>query len=178
MGYRMPVIRSSPVVGLCYATPSVEAMPFLNGCQVEVAMMETDITLVQASPTTRSWLQSIRNRLSHCEYHEKKYWAVISSASAHRVLAYLHPTKRCIRLFLPLNTGDAPHLHPTPSSSSWAERFPSVFRIAGEQDLSTAAQLIAKSHTGVIVDEMPVEIGRSEEVIDVESQDLTDEVID
>src|SRR5262249_29643091 len=124
--------------------------------------METGITLVQASPTTRSWLKRLRNRLSHCEYTETTYSAAITGASDHRVLAYLNPTTRHIRLFLPLNTGDAPHLQPTPSSSSWAERFPSVFRIAGEQDLSTAAQLIAKSHTGVIVNEMPVEIGRSE----------------
>ena len=140
--------------------------------------METGITLVQASPTTRSWLQSLRNRLSHCEYNETKYWAAIRSASDHRVLVYLNPTKRSIRLFLPLHTDDAPHLQPTPSSSSWAERFPSVFRIAGEKDLSTAARLIAKSYMGVTVNEDPVEIGRSGEIIDVESQDLTDEVID
>jgi hypothetical protein len=140
--------------------------------------METGITLVQASPTTRSWLQSLRNRLSHCEYHETKYWAAIRSESDHRVLAYLNPAKRSIRLFLPLHTGDEPHLQPSPSSSSWAERFPSVFRIAGDQDLATAARLIAKTYTGVIVNEEPVEIGRSGEVIDVESQDLPDEVID
>jgi len=140
--------------------------------------METGITLVQSSPTTRSWLQSLRNRLSHCEYNETKYWAAIRSASDHRVLAYLNPTKRSIRLFLPLHTDDEPHLQPTPSSSSWAERFPAVFRIAGEQDLSTAIRLIAKSYTGIIVNEEPVEIGRSGEVIDVESQDLPDEVID
>jgi hypothetical protein len=30
-GDRKPVIRSSPVAGLCYDTPSVEAMPFLIG---------------------------------------------------------------------------------------------------------------------------------------------------
>src|SRR5262249_33839052 len=148
------------------------------GCQVEVTLMETGITLVQASPTTRSWLQSLRNRLSRCEYNETKYWAAIRSASDHRVLVYLNPTKRSIRLFLPLHTDDAPHLQPTPSSSSWAERFPSVFRIAGEQDLQTAARLIAKSYMGVTVNEDPVEIGRSGEIIDVESQDLTDEVID
>jgi putative restriction endonuclease len=81
-------------------------------------------------------------------------------------------------LFLPLHTGDAPRLQPTPSSSSWAERFPAVFRIIGEQDLPTAARLIAKSSLGVIVNETLADIGRSGEVIDVESQDLTDEVID
>jgi hypothetical protein len=140
--------------------------------------MEAGMTLVQSSPTTRSWLQGLRNRLPHFEYSEAKYYAAFRSASEHKVLAYLNPAKRSIRLFLPLDTGDEPYLQPTPSTSSWAERFPSIFRIAGEQDLLTAARLIAKSYAGVIVNEEQVDSGLSGVPIDVESQDLTDEVID
>ena len=136
------------------------------------------MTLVQSSPTTRSWLQGLRHRLPHFEYSEAKYYAAFRSESDHRALAYLNPAKRSIRLFLPLASGDEPHLQPTPSTSSWAERFPSVFRIAGEQDLSTAARLIAKSYAGINVSEEPVEIGPSGILIHVESQGLDDEVID
>jgi hypothetical protein len=140
--------------------------------------MDAGMTLVQSSPTTRSWLQGLRDRLPHFEYSEAKYYAVFRSEPARRAFAYLNPAKRSIRLFLPLDSGDEPHLQLTPSTSSWTERFPSVFRIAGEQDLSTAARLIAKSYAGVIVNEERVEIGLSGVLIDVERQDLNDEVID
>jgi hypothetical protein len=123
-------------------------------------------------------LQGLRNRLPHFEYSEAKYYAAFRSESDHRAFAYLNPAKRSIRLFLPLDAGDEPYLQPTPSTSSWAERFPTVFRIAGEQDLLMAARLIAKSYAGVIVNEEQVEIGLSGVLIEVESQDLTDEVID
>ena len=158
---------------LCRCISSID-----DNCQVEVAVMGTSITLVQSSLTTRSWLQSLRNRLSNYEYSETKYWAAIRSTSDRRVVAYLNPAKGSIRVFLSLNTGDAPHLQPTPSSSGWAERFPAVFRITSEQDLVTAAQLIAKSYAGIIVNEEPVEIDQSREIIDIESQDLTNKVID
>jgi HNH endonuclease len=141
-------------------------------------VIEAKITLVQSSPTTRSWLQGLRHRLPSFEYSEVKYYAAFRSASDHRVLAYLNPAKRSIRVFLPLAFGDAPHLQPTPSTSSWAERFPSVFRIAGEQALSTEARLIAKSSAGMIAHKGHVEIGPSGIFIHVESQDLNDEVID
>jgi HNH endonuclease len=141
-------------------------------------VIEAKITLVQSSPTTRSWLQGLCHRLPSFEYSEAKYYAAFRSASDRRVLAYLNPAKRSIRVFLPLAFGDAPHLQPTPSTSRWAERFPAFFRIAGEQDLSTAARLIAKSSAGMIAHEGRVEIGPAGIFIHVESQDLTDEVID
>jgi len=136
------------------------------------------MTLVQSSSKTRSWLQGLRSRLPHFEYSEAKYYASFRSASDHTAFAYLNPAKRSIRLFLPLDSGDEPYLQPTPSTSSWAERFPSVFPIAGEGDLSTAARLIAKSYVGVNVNEEQIEIGNTGVLIDVESQDLTDDVID
>ena len=112
--------------------------------------MDAEMTLVQASPETRLWLQNLRDRLPHLEYSEAGYYATFRSKSIRGVFAYLNPVKRSIRLFLPLDPGDAPHLRPTPSTHSWAERFPSVFRIAGEDDVPEAARLIAKSYADAL----------------------------
>lgn len=111
--------------------------------------MDAGATLVQSSPTTRSWLQSLRNRLPQFECSEAKYYAAFRSGLPRRALAYLNPAKGSVRLFLPLHPGDEPHLQPTPSTSSWAARFPSVFPIASEQDLSMAIRLIVKSHAAI-----------------------------
>ena len=111
--------------------------------------MDGGATLVQSSPATRSWLQTLRDRLSQFEYGEAKYYAAFRSKSLHRAFAYLNPGRGSIRLFLSLDPGDDAHLQPTPSTSNWAVRFPSVFLIAGEQDLSTATRLILKSHASI-----------------------------
>jgi hypothetical protein len=50
-----------------------------------------------------------------------------------RAVAYLNPAQRGVRVFLALDPGGEPDLQPTPSTSTWAVRFPSVFQIAGEQ---------------------------------------------
>jgi len=112
--------------------------------------MDTEMTLVQASPETQSWLQNLRDRLPHLEYSEAGYYATFRNKSIRGVFAYLNPAKRSIRLFLPLGPGNAPHLRPTLSTHSWAERFPGVFRIAGEDDLLEAARLIAKSYADAL----------------------------
>lgn len=106
-------------------------------------------TLVQSSPVTRSWLQALRDSLPELEYTEATYYAAFKTKPPRRALAYLNPAKRSIRLFLPLKPGDDPRLQPTPSTSSWAARFPSVFPIAREADLPTAGQLIARSRAAI-----------------------------
>ena len=63
-----------------------------------------------------------------------------------RVVAQLNPAKRSIRLFLPLTPDMSAGLQPTPSTSTWASRFQSVFPIGAERDLPIAAGLIAKAH--------------------------------
>src|SRR6266540_3455832 len=108
-------------------------------------MMDTGTTLVQSSPVTQSWLKRLRDRLPDFEYSEARYYAAFRTKRPRRVIAYLNPAKRSIRLFLPFKPGTGAGLQPTPSTSSWASRFPSVFPIAGEQDLATAAGLIARS---------------------------------
>ncbi len=111
--------------------------------------MNADTKLIQASPLTRSWLQSLRDRLPQFEYSEAGYYAAFRTEAPRKVLAYLNPAKRGIRLFLPLKPGDDAHLQPTPSTSTWAARFPSVFSISREQDLSTATRLIVKSRATI-----------------------------
>ncbi len=107
--------------------------------------MTTRATLVQSNPGTRSWLRDLRDRLPDFEYSESQYWATFRSRPARRVVAQLNPAKRSIRLFVPLRPDANARLRPTPSTSSWASRFQSVFAIAGERDLPDAAALIVKS---------------------------------
>jgi 5-methylcytosine-specific restriction endonuclease McrA len=107
--------------------------------------MDTGTTLVQSSPVTRSWLQHLRDRLPDFGYSEARYYAAFRTERPRRVVAYLNPAKRSIRLFLPFKPDTGAGLQPTPSTSGWASRFPSVFPIAGEQDLPAAAGLIARS---------------------------------
>jgi hypothetical protein len=103
-------------------------------------------TLVQSSAITRSWLQILRDELPQLEYSEAKYYANFKTGSAGRAVTYLNPQKRIVRVFLALQStvGD-PDLKPTPSTSHWAARFPSVFRISSEQNLIEAKRLILKS---------------------------------
>ena len=111
--------------------------------------MGAEVTLIQSSPMTRSWLQSLRDRLPQFEYSEARYYAAFRTEPPRRAFAHLNPAKRGIRLFLPVKPSDDARLQPTPSTSSWAARFPSVFPIAGEEDLSTATQFIVSSRTAM-----------------------------
>lgn len=61
------------------------------------------------------------------------------------VVAYLNPSQKTVRLFLMLDPSHSRDLKPTPSSSDWAKRCPSVFQIGAESDLPRAAQLIGES---------------------------------
>lgn len=92
-----------------------------------------------------SWLQSLRARLPLLEYSEAKYYAAFKTAPPRRAVAYLNPAQRSVRVFLALDPSGAPDLQQTPSTSSWAALFPSVFRIAGQQDLTRVGQLILMS---------------------------------
>lgn len=112
--------------------------------------MVADATLVTSSPTTRSWLHGLRDKLPQFQYRERKYWGSFRSTAPDRVIVYLNPSKSSIRLFLPLQPTNEPDLKSTPSSSNWATRFPSVFQIGNEHDLTTAAQLIVKAHAVIL----------------------------
>ena len=88
-------------------------------------------TLITSSPTTLEWLKKIRLRLKEkipsLTYHESKYWASFKSPETDRSVAYLQPQKTQIRLFTRLDSSSDRFLQPTPSSSGWAEMYPSIF---------------------------------------------------
>jgi len=107
--------------------------------------MDAHETLVQSGPTTRSWLRSLRDRLPQFEYSEVKYWASFRDRSSNKAYAYLNPSKGAIRLFLALDPTAQRELQPTPSTSRWAARFPSIFSITRETDLPRATQLVLDS---------------------------------
>jgi 5-methylcytosine-specific restriction endonuclease McrA len=111
--------------------------------------MDTDAALIQSSSLTQSWLQGLRDRLPDLTYSESRYYAAFRTERPRRVVAYLNPAKRSIRLFLPLKPDTGTRLQPTPSTSRWALRFPSFFPIASEQDLLMAARFIARSRAAL-----------------------------
>ena len=103
--------------------------------------MDTGTTLVQSSPVTRSWLQHLRDRLPDFAYSEARYYAAFRTGRPPRVVAYLNPAKRSIRLFLPFTPHrrwSSAHLRPQlglavpirlpdcwrtrPADGSWAHR--------------------------------------------------------
>lgn len=124
--------------------------------------MPVGATLVRSSSETLSWLHRLRDQFPRLEYKESQNWA--SFRNRRHVVAYLNPNRRSVRLFLPLAPHDAPSLKPSPSSSSWLERFPAVFRIASEHDLSEAMDLIAEAHAAVPTADARPEYVPSEEL--------------
>jgi predicted HNH restriction endonuclease len=98
---------------------------------------------------TLSWLASLRARLPRLAYSEAMHYAAFRVKGGGRAIAYVNPAKRSIRLFLPLGPDADSRLRATPSTSSWARRFPSVFRISGERDLPVAARMIARSRSAL-----------------------------
>ena len=106
--------------------------------------MAAESKLVRASHITRTWLRRLREQIPALEYTEAKYWATFKAGSAGAV-AQLNPSHVGIRVFLTLDSGAGPDLKPSPSTRTWAARFPSVFQIAGEEHLTRAGQLILMS---------------------------------
>jgi len=96
--------------------------------------MAKESKLVRASNTTRTWLRRLHEGIPTLDYTEAKYWATFKAGSAGAV-AQLNPSHVGIRVFLTLDSGAGPDLKPSPSTRSWAARFPSVFQIAGEEDV-------------------------------------------
>jgi hypothetical protein len=107
---------------------------------------EVRSTLIQSGPTTRAWLSALRDQLKEFNYHESKYWAAYRRNITCRSFAQLNPRQKSVRLFVRLKANEDPELKDTPATRSWAEYFPSFFRIKSEQDLSKAKLLILKSH--------------------------------
>jgi hypothetical protein len=108
-------------------------------------------TLVTASPETRRWLDIIKVNVSKeipsVEYYEKMHYASFKNPSTNRRFVQLNPLGKQIRLFTKLPVSFDVRFEPTPSSRTWAETYPSIFKIRSEQDIEKATYLIIKSYT-------------------------------
>lgn len=107
-------------------------------------------TLVTVSVETRKWLETIKANVSKeipsTKYYERKHWASFKNPSTNRRFAQLNPLAKEIRLFVKLPVSFDIRLEPTPSSRSWAETYPSIFKIKSGQDIEKATYLIIESH--------------------------------
>ncbi|MBM4146181.1 MAG: hypothetical protein FJ240_07885 [Nitrospira sp.] len=106
--------------------------------------------LITSSPTTLRWLSKIvseiKAEIPSLIYTEAKYWASFKSPNTNRNVVYLQPQKTQIRLFIRLELSHDTDLRQTPSSSGWAERYPSIFLIRSEEMIGKAIELIISSH--------------------------------
>lgn len=102
-----------------------------------------------SSPKTLKWLNKIKSEvIRKCPsliYREAEYWASFKSPKTNRNCVYLQPQKTQIRLFTRLNLSYDNDLQPTPSSSSWAESYPSIYLIKSETMIEKAVDLIISS---------------------------------
>jgi hypothetical protein len=106
--------------------------------------------LVTASPETRRCLDIIKanvnKEIPSAEYYEKMHYASFKNPSTNRRFVQLNPLGKQIRLFTKLPVPFDVRLELTPSSSSWAETYPSIFKIRSEADIEKATYLIIKSY--------------------------------
>jgi hypothetical protein len=107
-------------------------------------------TLVTASFETRRWLDAIKANVSKtipsAKYYERKHWASFKNPFTNRRFVQLNPLINEIRLFTKLPASFDAKLEPTPSSRSWAETYPSIFKIRSERDIEKATYLVIESH--------------------------------
>jgi len=105
--------------------------------------------LITSSPLTLNWLNKIKQKIEReysFGYNEGKYSFSIKSPETKRNIAYLHPQKTQIRLFLRLPPSHDSSLKPTPSSGKWAEMYPSLFLIKSKSTIDKAIELIIDSY--------------------------------
>lgn len=107
-------------------------------------------TLITSSPATLRWLNSIKSKIEgkipSLKYGEKKWWAFFKSLEKNRNVVQLQPQKSQIRLFTKLEISSNSSLEPAPTSSKWAETYPSIFFIRSEDSIDKAVELIISSY--------------------------------
>lgn len=106
--------------------------------------------IVTSSPTTLGWIEKVKSeiekRTTSLKYAESKYWVSFKSSETNRNAVYLQPQKTQIRLFTKLDLSFDNALEPTPSSSGWADTYPSIFLIRSEEAIENAVKLIINSY--------------------------------
>ena len=106
--------------------------------------------LITSSPTTLRWLKRIRSEIEEkvpsLKYKETKHYAPFWFPEKNKNLAQINPQKSQIRVFLRLDPSYDPQLQPTPSTSGYAESYPSLFLIRDESMIGKAIELIISSY--------------------------------
>ncbi len=106
--------------------------------------------LITSSSKTIRWLSTIKTKVKEknlsLKYKEAKYWASFKSPKTNRNIVYLQPQKNQIRLFTKLAPSFNSTLKRTPSSSKWADMFPSIFTIISEDSINKAIEFIISSY--------------------------------
>ena len=102
--------------------------------------------IIASSKLTRSWLENIKTEVSKAipsiVYNEVISWAKFKSPITNRVIAWLNPGKKQIRLFMSLEANMEPDIKR--SSSQW-KKFKSIFRIDSEKKINRAIELIIQT---------------------------------
>jgi hypothetical protein len=106
--------------------------------------------LITSSPTTLKWLGVIKSKVARempsLIYKDSKYWTSFKNPETERNFVFLQPQKNQIRLFTKLNTSFDNSLQITPSTSQWAETYPSIFLIQTEKLIDKAVKFIIDSY--------------------------------
>ena len=106
--------------------------------------------LITSSPTTLRWLSTIKAKVKEknlsLKYSEAEYYASFWSPKTKRNIAYLQPQKTHIRLFTRLAPSFNSALQTTPSSSKWADMYPSIFKVRSEDSINKAIEFIISSY--------------------------------
>ena len=107
-------------------------------------------TLITASSLTRRWLEIIKadviREIPSSKYYETKYWASFKNPAINRRFSQLNLLAKEIRVFIKVPVSFDVRLEPTPSSRTWAETYPSIFKVRSENDAKKASYLIIESH--------------------------------
>ena len=106
--------------------------------------------LIASSPKTLRWLKEIRSEIEKkvpsLSYKETKYYAPFWNPEKNKNIAQLNPQINQIRVFLRLDPSYDLQLQPTPSTSGYAESYPSLFLIRDEGMIGKAIELIISSY--------------------------------
>ena len=106
--------------------------------------------LITSSSNTIRWLSTIKTKVEEknmsLKYSESKYYASFWSPKTKRNIAYLQPQKTQIRLFTRLAPSFNSALQTTPSSSKWADMYPSIFKVRSEDSINKAIEFIISSY--------------------------------
>jgi hypothetical protein len=106
--------------------------------------------LITSSSTTLRWLKRIRSEIEgkapSLRYKETKHYAPFWSPEKNKNIAQMNPQRKQIRVFLRLDPSYDLQLQPTPSTSGYAESYPSLFLIRDESMIGKAIELIISSY--------------------------------